>query len=97
MGERLLFLQNALGGVPAPLDCFLTLRGLKTLAVRMERHCDNAERIAALLAASSAVSQVFYPGLEGDAGHAVAGGRCAASAAWSASACTAGAPPPTRR
>ena len=70
MGERLRFLQNALGGVPAPLDCFLTLRGLKTLAVRMERHCDNAERIAALLAASSAVSQVFYPGLEGDAGHA---------------------------
>jgi cystathionine gamma-synthase len=72
MGERLRFLQNALGGVPAPLDCFLTLRGLKTLAVRMERHCDNAERIAALLAASSAVSHVFYPGLEGDAGHAVA-------------------------
>ena len=65
MGERLRFLQNALGAVPAPLDCFLTLRGLKTLAVRMERHCDNAERIAARLAASSAVSQVLLPGPRG--------------------------------
>jgi cystathionine gamma-synthase len=72
MGERLRFLQNSLGAVPAPLDCFLTMRGVKTLAVRMERHCDNAERIAARLAASSAVSQVLYPGLADDPGHAVA-------------------------
>jgi cystathionine gamma-synthase len=72
IGERLRFLQNSLGAVPAPLDCFLTLRGVKTLAVRMERHCDNAERIAARLSASSAVSHVVYPGLEDDAGHVVA-------------------------
>jgi cystathionine gamma-synthase len=72
MGERLRFFQNSLGAVPAPLDCFLTLRGVKTLAVRMERHCDNAERIANRLAESSAVSQVLYPGLPDDPGHAVA-------------------------
>jgi cystathionine gamma-synthase len=72
IGERLRFLQNALGGVPAPLDCFLTMRGVKTLAVRMERHCDNAERIAERLGASPAVSQVLYPGLPSDPGNAVA-------------------------
>jgi cystathionine gamma-synthase len=72
IGERLRFLQNALGGVPAPLDCFLTMRGVKTLAVRMERHCDNAERVAERLSGSSAVSQVLYPGLPSDPGNAVA-------------------------
>ena len=72
IAERLRFLQNAIGAVPAPLDCFLTLRGAKTLAVRMERHCDNAEAIAARLAASPAVAEVFYPGLESHPGHQVA-------------------------
>jgi cystathionine gamma-synthase len=72
LAERLRFTQNAMGAVPAPLDCFLTLRGAKTLAVRMERHCDNAEAIAQRLAASPAVLEVLYPGLPEHAGHAVA-------------------------
>jgi cystathionine gamma-synthase len=59
--ERLRFLQNAVGGVPGPLDCFLVLRGLKTLAVRMDRHCDNAAAVVALLRTHAAVDEVFYP------------------------------------
>jgi cystathionine gamma-lyase len=66
--ERLKFLQNASGAVPGPLDCFLVLRGLKTLAVRMERHCDNAEKIALHLSRHPDIRQVFYPGLEGHPG-----------------------------
>jgi cystathionine beta-lyase/cystathionine gamma-synthase len=72
LAERLRFLQNAVGAVPGPLDCFLVLRGIKTLAVRMERHCDNAERIARLLAAHERVRKVWYPGLPDHPGHAVA-------------------------
>ena len=72
IAERLHFIQNSMGAVPGPLDCFLTLRGAKTLAVRMERHCDNAERIARWLTESPAVSEVFYPGLESHAGHETA-------------------------
>jgi len=72
LGERLRFLQNATGAVPGPFDCFLTMRGVKTLAVRMERHCDNAERIAEHLLASDAVAAVFYPGIESHAGHKAA-------------------------
>jgi cystathionine gamma-lyase len=72
LAERLRFLQNAVGAVPGPLDCFLVLRGIKTLAVRLERHCDNAERIAALLAAHPRVRRVWYPGLAQHPGHAVA-------------------------
>jgi len=60
---RLAFLQNALGAVPGPLDCWLVLRGLKTLAVRMRQHCENAGRIAAWLEAHPAVERVRYPGL----------------------------------
>jgi cystathionine beta-lyase/cystathionine gamma-synthase len=60
---RLKFLQNAAGAVPAPLDCFLVLRGLKTLPVRMDRHSSNALRIAHYLEAHSAVQRVIYPGL----------------------------------
>src|SRR5690242_16416216 len=63
LAERLHFVQNAMGAVPAPLDCFLTLRGAKTLAVRMERHCQNAARIVERLAEHPAVAEVFYPGL----------------------------------
>jgi cystathionine gamma-lyase len=61
--ERLAFLQNAVGGVPSPFDAFLTLRGIKTLAVRMERHCGNAMHIAAFLEKHPKVQRVIYPGL----------------------------------
>ncbi|MGB1809990.1 MAG: trans-sulfuration enzyme family protein, partial [Planctomycetota bacterium] len=70
--EKLAFIQNAVGGVPGPLDCFLTLRGTKTLAVRMDRHCENAAKIAAWLEADSRIGQVFYPGLESHSGFEVA-------------------------
>ncbi|MBW0089957.1 cystathionine gamma-synthase [Pseudonocardia sp. KRD-184] len=72
LAERLLFTQNSVGSVPGPFDAWLTLRGVKTLAVRMERHSDNAERIADLLAGHPAVSAVLYPGLPGHPGHEVA-------------------------
>jgi cystathionine gamma-lyase len=61
--EKISFLQNAVGGVPSPFDCFLTLRGIKTLAVRMERHCGNAMHIAAWLQKHPKVQKVIYPGL----------------------------------
>jgi cystathionine gamma-lyase len=61
--EQLAFLQNAVGGVPSPFDAFLTLRGIKTLAVRMERHCGNAMHIAAFLEKHPKVARVIYPGL----------------------------------
>ncbi len=57
------FLQNAVGAVPSPFDAFLTLRGIKTLAVRMERHCGNAMHIAALLEKHPKIERVIYPGL----------------------------------
>lgn len=66
------FYQNAAGGVPGPFDSYLVLRGLKTLAVRMDRHCDNAVSLAAWLAKHSAVAKVYYPGLAEHPGHAVA-------------------------
>ncbi|WP_137725029.1 cystathionine gamma-synthase [Prescottella subtropica] len=66
------FLQNGAGAVPGPFDAFLTMRGIKTLALRMERHCDNAEKIVDLLSGHAAVEQVIYPGLDSHPGHAVA-------------------------
>jgi cystathionine gamma-lyase len=66
------FFQNAVGGQLGPLDAFLVLRGTKTLAVRMERHCANARRVAEFLAAHPQVDRVFYPGLPEHPGHAVA-------------------------
>jgi cystathionine beta-lyase/cystathionine gamma-synthase len=63
VAERLAFLQNAVGAVPGPLDCFLVLRGIKTLAVRMDRHAVNAQRVAEFLAGDSAVAETIYPGL----------------------------------
>ena len=66
------FFQNAAGAVPGPFDCYLTLRGIKTLAVRMDRHCTNATELAAWLAAQPSVAKVYYPGLQDHAGHAVA-------------------------
>jgi cystathionine gamma-lyase len=70
--ERLGFLQNAVGGVPSPFDAFLTLRGIKTLAVRMERHCGNAMHIAAWLEKHPKVARVIYPGLASHPQHALA-------------------------
>jgi len=70
--ERLKFLQNAVGAVPGPLDCWLVLRGVKTLGLRMERHCANAGRVAAMLAEHPAVARVLYPGLPGHPLHQVA-------------------------
>ena len=65
LAENVGYHQNAMGAVAGPFDAWLTLRGLKTLAVRMERHCDNAERIVEFLTADERVEQVFYPGLRG--------------------------------
>ncbi|WP_299033160.1 cystathionine gamma-synthase [uncultured Pseudokineococcus sp.] len=72
LAELLAFHQNAMGAVAGPFDAWLVLRGLKTLAVRMERHCDSAERVAAHLEAHPAVREVLYPGLPGHPGHDVA-------------------------
>ena len=72
LDEQLAFLQNGAGAVPGPFDVWLTLRGIKTLAVRMERHCDNAERVVAALQAHPQVSSVRYPGLGTHPGHEVA-------------------------
>src|SRR5262249_8982148 len=66
------FLQNAVGSVPGPLDCYLTLRGAKTLAIRMRAHCANARTIAEYLRGAAPVSHVLYPGLAEHAGHEVA-------------------------
>jgi cystathionine gamma-lyase len=70
--ERLAFLQNAVGGVPSPFDAFLTLRGIKTLAVRMERHCGNAMHIAAFLEKHPKIERVIYPGLASHPQHLLA-------------------------
>lgn len=64
MAQAIRFNQNSMGGVPAPMDCFLALRGTKTLAVRMDRHCKNAQVIAEFLAGHSQVENVIYPGLK---------------------------------
>lgn len=66
------FLQNGAGAVPGPTDAFLTMRGVKTLALRMDRHCDNAETLAEFLAEHPKVQQVIYPGLPEHPGHTVA-------------------------
>ena len=72
IAERLRFLQKSLGAVPGPFDAWLVLRGVKTLAVRMRQHCENARRIAAFLEEHEAVERVFYPGLPDHPGHEVA-------------------------
>jgi cystathionine gamma-synthase len=72
LDEQVAFLQNGAGAVPGPFDAWLTLRGIKTLAVRMERHCDNAERVVAGLQAHPAVTGVRYPGLATHRGHEIA-------------------------
>jgi cystathionine gamma-lyase len=70
--ERLGYLQNAVGGVPGPFDSFLTLRGIKTLALRMERHCSSAQVIAEFLESHPRVEKVYYPGLPSHPQHALA-------------------------
>ena len=72
VADEVRFLQNAMGAVPSPFDCYLVLRGVKTLALRMERHCENARAIVQLLREHDAVARVLYPGLRGHPGHDVA-------------------------
>jgi cystathionine beta-lyase/cystathionine gamma-synthase len=72
VAERLLFLQKSLGGVPGPFDCWLVLRGIKTLAVRMRQHSESATAIAAFLEQHSKVEKVLYPGLPHHPGHTIA-------------------------
>jgi cystathionine gamma-synthase len=72
IAEKVAFHQNSIGAVAGPFDSFLTHRGLKTLGVRMDRHCDNAERVVDFLTGHAKVSQVIYPGLAEHPGHAVA-------------------------
>ena len=78
LAEKLGFIQNAVGSVPSPFDCFLVTRGLKTLALRMQRHCENAQRIAEWLARHPKVETVFYPGLPSHPQHALAKRQMAA-------------------
>ena len=72
LGDELAFHQNAMGAVAGPFDAWLVLRGIKTLGVRMDRHCANAERVVEFLVEHPAVSQVLYPGLAAHPGHAIA-------------------------
>jgi cystathionine gamma-synthase len=72
LGARLAFLQNAAGAVPGPFDCYLVQRGAKTLALRMQRHCDNALAIVGLLNGHEAVERVLHPSLRTHPGHEVA-------------------------
>jgi cystathionine beta-lyase/cystathionine gamma-synthase len=78
LAEKLGFLQNAVGAVPSPFDSFLVTRGIKTLALRMQRHCDNALAIARWLEKHSKIEKVFYPGLESHPQHALAKAQMAA-------------------
>jgi len=72
LAEDLVYIQNAVGAIPSPFDCYLALRGLKTLPVRMDRHCQNAQQIVSVLNEHDAVSQVLYPGMKDHPGHEVA-------------------------
>jgi len=75
LGEKVRFLQNAAGAVAGPFDAWLVLRGIRTLAVRMDRHCANAEAVAVMLSKHPAVRAVHYPGLPSDPGYALAAGQ----------------------
>jgi cystathionine gamma-synthase len=72
LADEVRYLQNAMGAVPSPFDCYLVLRGVKTLAVRMERHCSNARAVVQMLTEHQAVARVLYPGLPEHPGHDVA-------------------------
>jgi len=69
IAEHLAFVQNGVGAIISPFDCYLLLRGIKTLGVRMDRHCDNAQAIVEMLSTHSAISEILYPGLPGHLGH----------------------------
>jgi cystathionine gamma-synthase len=75
IAERLSFLQKSLGAVPGPFDCWLVLRGIRTLAVRMRQHCANAQAVASFLDGHPRVEKVLYPGLPSHPGHAIAAGQ----------------------
>lgn len=79
LAARLRFLQNSLGAIPGPFDCWLLLRGLKTLALRMRAHCSNAASVAAWLSDREGIEQVIYPGLESFSGHALAARQMSAA------------------
>jgi cystathionine beta-lyase/cystathionine gamma-synthase len=70
--DELYFIQKSCGAVPGPMDCFLVLRGIKTLGIRMERHSENGEKIARYLKAHPAVKKVYWPGFEDHPGHEIA-------------------------
>ena len=72
ISEQLAFLQKSLGAIPGPFDCWLVLRGVKTLAVRMDRHCANAAAVSSFLQGHPRVERVLYPGLPGHPGHEIA-------------------------
>ncbi|MCG9910284.1 MAG: cystathionine gamma-synthase [Flavobacteriales bacterium] len=72
LAEQIAFNQNATGAVPGPQDCFLVLRGIKTLHLRMERHCENAEKVVAFLQSHPAIDKIYYPGIPSHPGHEVA-------------------------
>jgi cystathionine gamma-synthase len=72
LAHGIAYLQNAAGAIPGPFDCYLVLRGVRTLAVRMDRHCENARAVAALLTEHPAVAEALYPGLPGHPGHDIA-------------------------
>ena len=72
LADRLYFIQNASGAVPGPMDCFLVLRGIKTLHVRVQRHCENGKAIAHFLRSNPQVDQVYWPGFEDHPNHDIA-------------------------
>jgi cystathionine gamma-lyase len=72
LAERIKFLQNAVGAILSPFDCYQVLKGIKTLAVRMERHNQNAQKVVAFLSTHKKVKKVYYPGLESHKGHSIA-------------------------
>ncbi len=72
LDERLAFIQNSCGAVPGPQDCFLVLRGIKTLHLRMQRHCENGRKVAEYLNDHSKVDRIYWPGLESSSGYEVA-------------------------
>ena len=72
LAKQLLFIQNSAGAIPGPMDCFLVLRGIKTLHLRMKQHCENAKTIAHFLQAHPKVEKVHWPGFSSHRGHAIA-------------------------
>ena len=72
LAERLAFIQNSCGAVPGPMDCFLVLRGIKTLHLRMQRHCENAQAVVKFLSQHNKVDNVYWPGLESHTNHDIA-------------------------